>query len=67
MYWLFRVYNSIFIDILSLNLGFIIGDTLPLPGAKHSRSRSDIVGNLAQRMINESAGIIKLYSIDIKI
>ncbi|XP_026329121.1 sorting nexin-13-like [Hyposmocoma kahamanoa] len=33
------------------------GDFLPVPGtARHSRSRSDIVCNFAQKMINESAG-----------
>lgn len=38
------------------------GDVLPVPGTRHNRSRSDIVGNLAQRMINESAGPSNLTS-----
>ncbi|KAJ8722840.1 hypothetical protein PYW07_004020 [Mythimna separata] len=38
------------------------GDMLPVPGTRHNRSRSDIVGNLAQRMINESAGPSNLSS-----
>ncbi|CAB3241984.1 unnamed protein product [Arctia plantaginis] len=38
------------------------GDLLPVPGSRHNRSRSDIVGNLAQRMINESAGSSNLSS-----
>ncbi|KAJ0180401.1 hypothetical protein K1T71_003805 [Dendrolimus kikuchii] len=38
------------------------GDILPTPGGRHNRSRSDIVGNLAQRMINESAGQTNLTS-----
>ncbi|XP_072943624.1 sorting nexin-13-like isoform X2 [Epargyreus clarus] len=39
------------------------GETmLPVPGARHNRSRSDIVGNFAQRMINESAGPSNLSS-----
>ncbi|XP_026742612.1 sorting nexin-13-like isoform X3 [Trichoplusia ni] len=38
------------------------GDLLPVPGTRHNRSRSDIVGNLAQRMINESAGPSNLSS-----
>ncbi|XP_063620148.1 sorting nexin-13-like isoform X1 [Cydia splendana] len=37
-------------------------DTLPVPGARHNRSRSDIVGNLAQKMINEGAGPSNLTS-----
>ncbi|XP_060810894.1 sorting nexin-13 isoform X2 [Amyelois transitella] len=37
-------------------------DTLPVPGARHNRSRSDIVGNFAQKMINESAGSSSLLS-----
>ncbi|XP_026742611.1 sorting nexin-13-like isoform X2 [Trichoplusia ni] len=37
-------------------------DLLPVPGTRHNRSRSDIVGNLAQRMINESAGPSNLSS-----
>ncbi|CAH0604557.1 unnamed protein product [Chrysodeixis includens] len=38
------------------------GDLLPVPGTRHNRSRSDIVGNLAQKMINESAGPSNLSS-----
>ncbi|XP_035436676.1 sorting nexin-13 isoform X1 [Spodoptera frugiperda] len=39
------------------------GDVLPVPGTRHNRSRSDIVGNLAQRMmINEGAGPSNLSS-----
>ncbi|XP_030032975.1 sorting nexin-13 isoform X2 [Manduca sexta] len=38
------------------------GDFLSVPGARHNRSRSDIVGNLAQKMINESAGPSNLTS-----
>ncbi|XP_022819676.1 sorting nexin-13-like [Spodoptera litura] len=39
------------------------GDVLPVPGTRHNRSRSDIVGNFAQRMmINESAGPSNLSS-----
>ncbi|XP_004923230.1 sorting nexin-13 isoform X2 [Bombyx mori] len=32
------------------------GDLLHVPGTRHNRSRSDIVGNLAERMNNEGAG-----------
>lgn len=35
-----------------------LGEMLPVPGARHNRSRSDIVGSFAQRMINESAGML---------
>ncbi|XP_075969356.1 sorting nexin-13-like [Anticarsia gemmatalis] len=38
------------------------GDLLPVPGTRHNRSRSDIVGNFASRMINESAGPSNLTS-----
>ncbi|CAG5012306.1 unnamed protein product [Parnassius apollo] len=38
------------------------GDSVPLSGSRHNRSRSDVVGNLAQRMINESAGTSNLSS-----
>ncbi|XP_073944236.1 sorting nexin-13-like isoform X2 [Choristoneura fumiferana] len=37
-------------------------ETLPVPGARHNRSRSDIVGNFAQKMINESSGPSNLSS-----
>ncbi|KAH9644071.1 hypothetical protein HF086_009784 [Spodoptera exigua] len=36
------------------------GDVLPVPGTRHNRSRSDIVGNMSQRMmINESAALVQ--------
>ncbi|XP_052750623.1 sorting nexin-13-like isoform X2 [Galleria mellonella] len=38
------------------------GDVLPLPTSRHNRSRSDIVGNFAQKMINEGAGPSSLIS-----
>ncbi|CAH2074307.1 unnamed protein product, partial [Iphiclides podalirius] len=31
-------------------------DGIPITSSRHNRSRSDVVGNIAQRMINESAG-----------
>ncbi|XP_053625405.1 sorting nexin-13-like isoform X2 [Plodia interpunctella] len=39
-------------------------DTLPVPGTRHNRSRSDIVGNFAQKMVNESAGPSSLLSVN---
>ncbi|XP_063821581.1 sorting nexin-13-like [Ostrinia nubilalis] len=38
------------------------GEMLPVPGSRHNRSRSDIVGSFAQKMINESAGPSNLAS-----
>ncbi|KAL4714063.1 hypothetical protein ACJJTC_008417 [Scirpophaga incertulas] len=38
------------------------GEALTVPGARHNRSRSDIVGSIAQKMINESAGTSNLSS-----
>ncbi|XP_046965040.1 sorting nexin-13-like [Vanessa cardui] len=39
------------------------GDVVPpVTGARHNRSRSDIVGSFAQRMVNESAGPSNLKS-----
>ncbi|KAM3963594.1 sorting nexin-13 [Aphomia sociella] len=38
------------------------GDVLTVPGSRHNRSRSDIVGNFAQKMINEGAGPSNLIS-----
>ncbi|XP_032513604.2 sorting nexin-13-like isoform X3 [Danaus plexippus] len=35
---------------------------LPVPGARHNRSRSDIVGSFAQKMMNENAGPSNLKS-----
>ncbi|KPJ07860.1 Sorting nexin-13 [Papilio machaon] len=37
-------------------------DGIPLSSSRHNRSRSDVVGNLAQRMINESSGPSSLSS-----
>ncbi|RVE54837.1 hypothetical protein evm_000604 [Chilo suppressalis] len=38
------------------------GEFMTVPGMRHNRSRSDIVGNIAQRLINESAGPSNLTS-----
>ncbi|XP_050666511.1 sorting nexin-13-like isoform X2 [Leptidea sinapis] len=35
---------------------------LPVPGSRHNRSRSDIVGNFAQKMLNENVGASNLSS-----
>ncbi|CAG9585652.1 unnamed protein product [Danaus chrysippus] len=35
---------------------------LPVPGARHNRSRSDIVGSFAQKMMNDNAGPSNLKS-----
>ncbi|CAH2086678.1 unnamed protein product [Euphydryas editha] len=35
---------------------------IPVSGARHNRSRSDIVGSFAQKMVNESAGSSNLKS-----
>lgn len=43
--------------VLTAKARDIIGDVvLPVPGARHNRSRSDIVGSFAQKMMNENAG-----------
>ncbi|XP_059050081.1 sorting nexin-13-like isoform X2 [Achroia grisella] len=38
------------------------GDGLPVPGTRHNRSRSDIVGNFAQKLMNDGAGPSSLIS-----
>ncbi|CAG9783608.1 unnamed protein product [Diatraea saccharalis] len=38
------------------------GEFMTVPGTRHNRSRSDIVGNFAERLINESAGPSNLTS-----
>ncbi|XP_013182447.1 PREDICTED: sorting nexin-13-like isoform X1 [Papilio xuthus] len=40
----------------------MFADGIPLSSSRHNRSRSDVVGNLAQRMINESSGPSSLSS-----